>query len=218
MRPYGRRRSGTRETYRHLVIFCEGERTEVTYFKNYRRMRSSGVLIEVRSDRKNDPLGLVKCALKRINDPKDPLNIDGGDSIWCVFDADDHEQRKLEEAIKLSGGNVRLALSVPCFELWFILHYRIPTARMTSNDALCALKDILPDYTKDLDVFERLEESREKAIMNSMKLEGTHDNEFPNVENNPSTMVYHLVLEILNVQNLNRKRSEPRPSSCGEQR
>ena len=203
MNPYGPRRLQTREPLRHLVIFCEGERTEVTYFRHYKR-RGSGVKIEVRSDRRNDPAGLVDCALKRIKDPRDPLDIGDGDSIWCVFDADHHGPAELESAISKAGEMVRLVLSVPCFELWFILHYYRPTSRMSSNDAFNALRRVMPEYAKDRDVFEELDPKRELAIKNSQGLERCYDGPFPCVDNNPSTMVHHLVTEILNVERLNR--------------
>ncbi|MHC1709780.1 MAG: RloB family protein [Methanomassiliicoccales archaeon] len=202
--PYRSRRYGTRDTLKHLVIFCEGERTEVIYFNHYRK-RGLGVKIEVRSDRKNDPVGLVGCALKRITDAKDPLDISDGDVVWCVFDADTHKQVKIEKAREMADGRVRIALSTPCFELWFLLHFIIPTVRMTSREAVEALNEIIPEYRKDLDVFDRLEPKRDEAIKNAARLAKGKDPSRPCVNDNPHTSVHILVMDILEVLRKNKR-------------
>jgi hypothetical protein len=203
--PYRSRKFQTRDTLKHLVIVCEGERTEVIYFNHY-RSRGSGVILEVFSDRKNDPVGLVGRALKRIEDPRDPLDIMGGDAIWCVLDADDHAQKKVDQAVKLADGKVRLALSAPCFELWFILHFNIPSGRMTPGEAIGFLKSYIPGYCKDLDVFDVLEPKRRTAIKNASTLARGKDPDHPCVDDNPLTMVHVLVGEILDMHKRNRSR------------
>ena len=202
--PYRSRKYRTRDTLKHLVIFCEGERTEVIYFNHYRR-RGLGVILEVRSDRKNDPVGLVGCALKRIADPKDPLDISDGDVVWCVFDADTHKQEKIEKAMELADGRARIALSVPCFELWFLLHFIFPTVRMTSEEAVETLRGSIPEYRKDLDVFDRLEPKRDEAIKNATRLAKGKDPRRPCVNDNPYTSVHILVLDILEVLRKNKR-------------
>jgi len=204
--PYRSRKYQTRDTLKHLVIVCEGERTEVIYFNRYQK-RGLGVKLEVWSDRKNDPVGLVRRALKRIEDPKDPLDLTGGDIVWCVLDADDHQQKKLDKAVEIADGNVRMALSAPCFELWFLLHFDLPGMRMTSGEAVDALKERIPEYGKDLDVFDVLEPLRECALKNATRLARGKDAGHPCIDDNPQTMVHILVAEILEIHRKNRNRN-----------
>jgi hypothetical protein len=204
-RPYGSRKYQTRDTLKHLVIVCEGERTEVVYFNHYQR-RGLGVRLEVWSDRKNDPVGLVGCALKRIDDPKDPLDLSNGDMVWCVLDADHHQQNKVDKAVEMADGRVRLALSAPCFELWFLLHFDIPGTRLSSDEAVEALRNIIPRYCKDLDVFDALEPLREDALKNASILARGKDIIHPRVDDNPLTAVHVLVGEILEIHKKNRCR------------
>lgn len=203
--PYRSRKYQTRDTLKHLVIFCEGERTEVIYFNHYQK-RGLGVILEVRSDRKNDPVGLVGCALKRIADPKDPLDISDGDKVWCVFDADGHQQKKMNEALELAAGKIQIALSAPCFELWFLLHFEYPSVRMTPVEAFGALRSRIPHYCKDVDVFEELEPLREGAIKNATRLARGKETGRPCVNDNPLTTVHLLVREILKIHQKNRSR------------
>jgi len=205
MKPYRSRKYRTREPLKHLVIVCEGEDTEVTYFSHYKNRRYSGVRIEVRSDRGNDPVGLVKYALKRITDSKDPLDMAKGDRIWCVFDADNHNQEELEKAIGMARPNIELALSVPCFELWFILHFRMHTTRLNADDTCHILEKLIPGYFKGMDIFDLILQSRDTAMINSDRLKSRSSRFRPHIDNNPSTMVHLLVEEIIEILNKNRQ-------------
>ncbi|WP_399925557.1 RloB family protein [Streptomyces kanamyceticus] len=43
--------------------------------------------------------------------------------VWCLFDRDEHEH--IETALKEAReGNVRVAFSHPCFEIWRLLHHK----------------------------------------------------------------------------------------------
>jgi len=44
-------------------------------------------------------------------------------SVWCVFDVDDHP--RVADARQMAADNgIELAISNPCFELWLLLHFR----------------------------------------------------------------------------------------------
>lgn len=58
----------------------------------------------------------------------------GFDQYWCIFDVDDHP--KLSEALNMAqANNIQIALSSPCLELWFLLHFGDQTAYIERHPA-----------------------------------------------------------------------------------
>lgn len=105
-------------------MFVEGLRTEDLYLTYWRRRYRDRVRVEIDPFR-GGPLQLVEKAVeaKRI----EALDARKGrgrphDQIWCVFDRDEHPH--FPKAIALAGSHgINLAISNPCLELWFILHF-----------------------------------------------------------------------------------------------
>jgi hypothetical protein len=59
---------------------------------------------------------------------------DAFDEYWCIFDVDDHP--RLEEALALAAANgIKVALSSPCLEAWFLFHFELQTASISKDDA-----------------------------------------------------------------------------------
>jgi len=192
------REIGLREPQSILVIVSEGEKTEKKYFSNYRK-RGCGLKIETPNTSRTDPVGLVNFAIRQIR--KYDLDPEKDDEIWCVFDVDDNEENITEALDKAEENNIKIALSNPCFEIWFLLHFKFRDTSLTCNDAITELKDHLPDYSKNQDVFYEIVDRREKAISHAKKLNEIHnkrDNDLYSPESNPSTQVFKLVGYILN--------------------
>jgi len=70
------------------------------------------------------PISVVNCAEERAREQG------GYDMIFCVFDRDGHESfdRAREKIRGLAARarrrlNIREAISLPCFELWVLLHF-----------------------------------------------------------------------------------------------
>ena len=145
-----RRRRHDREPKQRFVLFCEGAKTEPAYFDAIRRAYPN-TLIEVHggvgvpmtvAQQATDYAkenGLARGSQKR----KD--SFETNDQVWAVFDRDVHPQFK--EAVELCEQNrVGAAWSVPCFELWLILHeadYGKPDTHQHVQRALAALR---PEY------------------------------------------------------------------------
>jgi hypothetical protein len=90
------------------------------------------------------------------------------DEVWCVFDRDDHpsfeEARQAvrtiqERLLKKRGVSTvfRSASSVPCFELWFLIHFEKLARSEPSQEVQKKVKKWVSDYDKGVtDMWARL--------------------------------------------------------------
>jgi hypothetical protein len=119
------RRPGQRLPRSITLIVCEGE-TEEAYFEAARGhfgLTTAEVVI-ADNTRGSAPISVVNCAEERATEQG------GYDTIFCVFDRDGHESygRAREKIRGLASRtrhrlNIREVISVPCFELWVLLHF-----------------------------------------------------------------------------------------------
>jgi len=193
-----RRKQRTRVPRKVYVIVCEGEKTERIYFNRY-KSRYSNLKIETPNSKCTDPKNLAKFARKQIE--KKGLNFKNGDNIWCVFDCDENTNEDISQACKTAANDVKICLSNPNFEFWFLLHYEFIVTRLERSEVIEKLKrKHIPNYSKNTDVFDDLLNERSVAIDNAKKLNKLHGKnniELTSVESNPSTQVYRIVEEIL---------------------
>jgi len=148
---YRSRQPPTRKPLKHIIIVCEGEKTETQYFNGFKE-RKSGVEIEPIFEKCTDPKNIVEHAKKQID--KHDLNFEEGDGIWCAFDVDKIDRNKIEMikyAVEFADkNNILIALSNPCIELWFLLHYEwINNHALTRDEAFYKLKEHIKDYDKN---------------------------------------------------------------------
>jgi len=193
-----RRKQGTRIPRKVYVIVCEGEKTERIYFNRY-KSRYCNLKIETPNSKYTDPKNLAKFARKQIE--KKGLNFKNGDNIWCVFDCDENTNEDISQACKIAKNDVKICLSNPNFEFWFLLHYEFIVTRLERSEVIEKLKKRhITNYSKSTDVFDDLLNKRSIAINNAKKLNTIHGKnniELTSVESNPSTQVYRIVEEIL---------------------
>lgn len=115
------------------------------------------------------------------------------DEIWCVFDIDAHVQ--VAEAIQKANANgIGLAISNPCIELWFILHFEDQTGFLRRHDAqrksfrlLGCGKNLSSEATDGL--VDRYPEARERA----RSLDAKHAGDGSPPRSNPSSCVWALI-------------------------
>lgn len=192
MSGYKPRRRGTREPRKVYVIVCEGEKTERIYFRRYRtECRYCNLTIETPNLKKGDPINLAKFAKKQ-----------KGDVIWCVFDCDDNTNKNISQACKIAGKDVKICLSNPNFELWFLLHFSLIFSKLDRSKVIDKLKEYIPKYKKNIDYYDLLLSKRSIAIDNAKKLKRLHEKdgiELISVESNPSTQVYSIAEELLKI-------------------
>lgn len=150
-----RRRPPSRQPLHRLLLVCEGEKTEIQYFKAFQHdARNPRVHVEVAHD-KSEPLKVVEAAVRFRDDARAEAarqhdrNLEW-DEVWAVFDIDEHlhvaEARALAER-----ESIHLAISNPCFELWALLHFHDQRAPLTRRQAHSKLVSHMKGYSKELD-------------------------------------------------------------------
>jgi hypothetical protein len=119
-----------------LLVFTEGERTEPLYFTHWHRLYRQRVHITI-DEYHATPRELVAAAVSRKREEEREERRKRGrahDQVWCVFDVDEHPF--LAEAKQTAADNgVHTAVSNPCVELWFLLHFEEQTAEIHRDDA-----------------------------------------------------------------------------------
>lgn len=148
---------------KRLLIVCEGGKTEPEYLLEIRRERhlpAANVQI-MPSALGTDPLNVVGYArqLFENGDPHKKIAPRRFDEIYAVFDRDAHENyhAALQATAELNGklrSDLRQPVafhaipSVPCFELWLLLHFEDVQHPITRFEALDRIREHLPGYEK----------------------------------------------------------------------
>ena len=187
-----RTRSAAKPTIRAYV---EGLRTEEQYVNDWYRRHRANVVVTI-DDFRGGPLQLVQHAVeaqRRAKRDERKARGKGYDQYWCVFDVDEHPN--LAQAVDLARRHgIRLAISSPCLELWFILHFESQTAWIERGRAQSRSKELL-DCSKSLTepalgvLAERYADARDRAKALDVKHEG--DGSPP--RSNPSSGVWRLI-------------------------
>lgn len=120
-----------------LKVFTEGRKTEVDYIKHWQRLFRHRITVIV-GDKKRDhgvPMTLVEKAIKekKYGNRQSKSTVRNKDTeYWCVFDVDTHPN--LKQAVQEAEANgIRVAVSNPCIELWFLLHFRVQEGSISKD-------------------------------------------------------------------------------------
>jgi len=182
-----------------IVIICEGEKTEVIYFNDLKQLIGRQSPITIKTIRKTGvtPSRLVSYAKKMASD----LDIDPGrgDQVWCVFDVDDRDDKEIHKTRCLAQAKINLAISNPCFELWYLLHFEGSSGHLDQTQARRKLEKYIPGYQKNRSVMADIQALLTNAIENAKFLRKYHKNNKTNVfsrEGNPCTFVDQLVEQL----------------------
>ena len=202
------RKSRKMKTHPVVVVVCEGTETEPMYFRRFKKKYRSNVIVDI-AGKKGNLSSLIQEAVKRRNGHIAGLENEEDCSAWCVIDADvDYntpghniaKNNQIKAAHKEAGNIIKMALSNPCFELWFLLHFVCTTSQMRNYaDVMKELsrKKGFEDYKKTKDVFDILEDKLDTAKENAEKLRQHHINQNKtdlfNVSVTPYTNVWELV-------------------------
>ncbi len=147
-----------------MLIVCEGEKTEPQYLREIQRqhrLATAHVQVLACADG-SAPMQVVEYAARLFHDGDQAKRIEAGafDRIAVVFDRDSHASYHdaLGKAQALHDSGLRnderrrvpfcVVASVPCFELWLLLHFEDVLAPLSRQDAVQRLKQHLPDYQK----------------------------------------------------------------------
>jgi hypothetical protein len=157
------RKASRRAPYDRILIVSEGSRTEPNYFKEIReeyRLHTANVEVQP-SGFGTAPIQVVKYArdLFTSGDRHKHIPPRAFERVYAVFDRDEHESYfnalSLAESLDSKLRNdlrqpVRFlaVASVPCFELWLLLHFEDIKSPLHRDEVLRRLKGHLPEYEK----------------------------------------------------------------------
>lgn len=181
-----KRKLGKRAPFERVLIVCEGSKTEPLYFdalRRHYRLHNANVVVE-KSQYGTSPLQVVQFARDRFLQGDDHLHQRSRafERVYAVFDRDEHQN--YHEALALVNdltGALRndekkavrfeAVASVPCFELWLLLHFEDVLAPLHRGEALRRLKLYLPDYAKGgSDHFDNTRDHMQDAVNRAVRL------------------------------------------------
>lgn len=179
-----------------ILIVCEGEATEPSYFKAIKQQwRIPPLQVEVYGKEcGSDPCSVVRFAIAKKEIPRDE---DGlyYDQAWCVIDKDKHTNLKMA-LVTAKANRVNICLSVPCFEFWYLLHFVYTTKPFTNAKAVISeLKKHLKHgkYQKNTSPVKELMPRLNSAIRHAQKVRTNNEE---TGSDNPSTGVDLLIKEL----------------------
>ena len=160
------RRNAKRKPYDHVLVVCEGEKTEPFYFDEmrvYLDLDSANIKIDGSCD--SSPKSVVEYAQNLFTKEKNRAG--NYDRVFCVFDRDQHEtfadalekinsiNTELKKGKDLKEDVFTVIQSTPAFEYWFLLHFTPSTkpysplgTKSVGDQVIDDLKIYLPDYKK----------------------------------------------------------------------
>jgi hypothetical protein len=194
------RRAGQKAPRSVTLIVCEGE-TEQEYFDaaRIRYKLSTAEVVVAENNVGPAPISVVECAENKCTERG------GYDKVYCVMDRDGHESfARAREKIKALAGRQRKplpieeAVSIPCFEVWVLLHFERADPPFTCCDDV--IKQIrnkhMKDYEKaDAAVVRQLMHRMDDAVANAEWLEARAVNN----KHNPFTSVHRVVQHLVGV-------------------
>lgn len=198
-----------------IYVACEGSVTEIIYFDAI-RLHWNIATLDICRECNNAPISVVDFALRvKKQNRKDhkqygePLY----EQIWCVFDHEgEHKHESLERAIdKARKNDLKIALSYPCFEFWYLLHFTGSTKPFRNCDDLkFELKKYITNYDKNNDYYNILNSKTNDALKNALTVRNHHNStrspEANSIQDNPSTKVHLLINELLRIKEERDKR------------
>jgi hypothetical protein len=157
------RRKAQRQPAERLLIVCEGSKTEPLYLGEIRqhlRLPSANVQVQPAAYG-TEPLRIVEYAERLFTEGQRALGIHARsfDRVVVVFDRDEHHtyHAALQRVAALNGRlendeRVKVpfeaVVSVPCFELWLLLHFEDVFAPLHRDETIAQLRGHLAGYAK----------------------------------------------------------------------
>ncbi len=152
MKPIKPKRT-TKSVGRKILIAYEGMGAERGYFnaiRQFLRLQSTRVILAPHTG--TDPYTIVRQAISSREEQIREQAWIKGDSAWAVFDGDEHMRNDLQRwknALQTAAKEkINLAISNPCFEFWYLIHFQDYFANLSNKQAERSLKNHIPGYEK----------------------------------------------------------------------
>jgi hypothetical protein len=175
----------------YFVIVCEGAKTEIQYFENFKTIKQYRV--KIRAIAPNENKSSPKWVLDKGVEVVEELDLNENDQIWFVTDKDRwrFEDLNLIETECQKKSNWNFVISNPCFEVW--LHAHVQDLENLSEDSSCQnLKKEFNQLKKDSSSTNPLQNVR-LAIERAKRT----DNSAHFIPDSVRTKVYKLVEELI---------------------
>ncbi|MCV3356118.1 MULTISPECIES: RloB family protein [Campylobacter] len=185
---YKRPKNNKSKTTKFLII-CEGEKTEIQYFENFKKYEEVNKLsLIVNCAKHPDPNNILQTCINKKTENE-------YEESWIVFDRDERRAEVIDIVKKdANQNNIRVAYSNPCFELWYYLHFCLIQSEIDCKTLCEKLKKYFgEEYQKNKNYFDKLENKTQIAINNAKKLQEN---------SNPYTNIYELVEKLIPKENL----------------
>lgn len=157
------RKAGKRASYDRILIVSEGSKTEPFYLNEIRanyRLSTTNVQVQ-HSQFGTSPLKVVEYAEHLFVNGDEAKNIQprAFEQVYVVFDRDDHDSyhnalakaESLDDKLKNEDKQrvkFEAIASVPCFELWLLLHFEDVLAPLHRTEVYQRLRQYLTEYDK----------------------------------------------------------------------
>ena len=178
-------------------MFTEGEKTEVSYISYWARGYRGSVNVVIKNQH-GVPSTLINLAAKaRREDRSLGQRQRNNTEYWCVFDRNSH--LKIPDSLEMARSNdINVAMSNPCIELWWILHFRDQRGYIEGDKAQRDSEVLLEWSKKALPtaVLEVLEGHFEDATRRARLLDEMHIGDGRPPRSNPSSNIWKLVERI----------------------
>jgi len=172
-----------------ILIVCEGEKTEVNYFRGF----------PIKPEMVVDVQGIGSNTIRLVREAIRLKEHNNYDHVWCVFDKDEFPIGNFNLALQVARDNrIKVAYSNEAFELWYVLHFEYLNSGITRQQYITKLNRLLGrQYAKnDLEMYQLIFLLQKDAIRNADRLLQEYPTPNPACDN-PSTTV-HLLVQQLN--------------------
>ena len=191
----GKRGLQTRKRNPIVLFAAEGNnKTESVYLQNFQGKNRPRIIQT--SGNQTDPVKMMKQLIKEAREKG--LSVRDGDRAFCIIDTDTNKEKQaqIDTACKMETDLVKVITSSPCFEEWFLCHYRWSTGYQTSSAVLDELKTFCPSYKKNSNIYPLINDKQGIAIKNAARLEQFHHDlgrSEHSVDSNPSSEMYKVI-------------------------
>jgi hypothetical protein len=202
-------RKVTRKKKPVILFIAEGKNvTESQYFTSFQKQHNGFSIQILTTDHSTDPKRLFQKITRYWKDKE--LDEKQGDIGFIVLDLDcNSDKANLIRELSKKNSFIKFIVSNPCFEVWFLLHFKYTThTYASSSETVRALRNYISNYEKNMSVAEAIADKLENAMTNAGKLKKYFEEigaEWPSEMCNPCTDV-PIVIDVFNKYNNNEKK------------
>ena len=170
-----------------VLLIYESEDTERLYIRDFLKSSNPHARIYKECHGGEHPKNIIQTVYKKYE--RDWENFD---KIWLIFD--DDGRKNIDAAIREARHKgISLALSNPCFELWYLLHFIDHQQYRNQRSVIKLLRQHLPNYKKTESFYASVATKQSMAIDRAKHLQQVHSANGKPVHFNPSTTMFELV-------------------------